>query len=283
MMHFSIEDAWTSYHASKTLKQSTVIRDVNRYNRHLLPYWQGKAFDVITTQDILAYKRYLIEQNLSPQSIKHCLTLFRAIMKRSIQLELYNGKVPYFEMPKFDNRRLRYLTEGEASALLLALKAKNELWHDISLFALNTGMRAGEIFNIRTNLINLPQKSITLFETKNALSRTVPLNEAALDVVCKYSQYRLNYLFSNKKMTDVAEVFRNVVKETDLNKNVDNERNKIVFHSLRHTFASWLVQKGVPLVVVSNLLGHKTTQMTMRYAHLAPKQGHDAVSLLPKL
>ena len=55
---------------------------------------------------------------------------------------------------------------------------------------------------------------------------------------------------------------------------------KVVFHTLRHTFASWLVQAGVPLYTVQRIMGHKTIVMTQRYAHLAPDQGAEAARLL---
>ena len=65
--------------------------------------------------------------------------------------------------------------------------------------------------------------------------------------------------------------FEQAVKEIGLNDGVSDRRRKVVFHTLRHTFASWLVQMGTPLYTVSRLLGHSDLKMTMRYAHLAPE------------
>ncbi len=275
------EAAWQIYLDSKSLKESTVNSDKYRYKQHLEPYWGNTPLQNITTINVIAFRKYLTEKKLSPQSVKHCLTLLRAIIKRMAQLELYNGKIPHFEMPKFDNRRMRYLTESEAKSLLSTLYSKNELWHDIALFALNTGLRASEIFSIRESCINFLQQSVTIFATKNSQIRSIPLNKAAFIIVQKYSSLKLPFFFAENNIKEVSKVFRNAVEVSKLNENIKDKRNKIVFHSLRHTFASWLVQKGVPLVVVGNLLGHKTMQMTMRYAHLAPEQGYNAVSLLP--
>lgn len=72
--------------------------------------------------------------------------------------------------------------------------------------------------------------------------------------------------------------FSRIVAESGLNDGVTDRIHKVVFHTLRHTFASWLIQKGVALEVVSKLLGHNSLQMTMRYAHLDPvKQAMKAV------
>ncbi len=277
----TVKDAWNVYHDSKSLKPSTIRNDVNRYNRRIAPLWQNKKLCDITTQEIIVFKKQLFNEKLSPQSVKHCLTLLRAIIKRASQLGYYKGEIPYFEMPKFDNRRFRYLTEDEATTLFVALHLKSTLWHDIALFALNTGMRAGEIFKLRESSINFPQRNLTVFDSKNSLTRSVPLNQTALRIAHKYAAQKLPYFFASKELREVAEVFRKVVEKTQLNLNVDDSRHKVVFHTLRHTYASWLVQKGTSLMVVSSLLGHKSLQMTMRYAHLAPSQGHDAVTQLP--
>lgn len=277
----TIIEAWEVYIDSKNFNEKNLKKEISRFNLHLLPYWQDKPLQNIKTIDIVFYKKHLFNKNLSKQSVRLCLSLLQAIMRRASTFELYSGKIPNFELPKIDNKRIRYLTEQEASLLFSALYTKNIMWHDIALFALHTGMRASEIFAIRTSSINLAQKSIAIFESKNSTTRIIPLNETALDIIQKYLPLKLTYFFSNNKIKEVSSIFRNTVCKTNLNKNIQDRRNQIVFHSLRHTFASWLVQRGVPILVVSQLLGHKSLQMTMRYAHLAPNQGQYAVDLLP--
>ena len=71
-----------------------------------------------------------------------------------------------------------------------------------------------------------------------------------------------------------------ILRDTKLNEGITDPRDKVVFHTLRHTFASWLVQAGVPLYTVQRLMGHKSIVMTQRYAHLAPDQGAEAARLL---
>ncbi len=78
---------------------------------------------------------------------------------------------------------------------------------------------------------------------------------------------------------EISKVFPKAVAELGLNDNATDHRDKVVFHTLRHTFASWLAQKGVPLHTLAGLMGHKTTIMTQRYAHLSP-EGMKAAAML---
>jgi integrase len=74
--------------------------------------------------------------------------------------------------------------------------------------------------------------------------------------------------------------FRETVKALGLNEGITDPRQIVVFHTLRHTFASWLAMKGKPLYTVGRLLGHKVIKMTERYAHLAPEVQKAAVTRL---
>ncbi len=279
----TLGEAWEFYLNSKTCKPENLRKEINRYNNHVGGYWPKQTkLSEITTSSLMTYKKHLESCNLKPQSIKHCLTLIKAIINRAVKFELYDGKIPYCEMPKINNARVRYLTEDEAFFLLQRLSIRSELWHDISLLALNTGLRAGEIFAIRKTAINFQQKTITIFESKNSLSRIINLNEIAFNVLLKYSMEKYKFFFSDKEIKYVSSVYFESVKYVNLNDNITDSRDKVVFHTLRHTFASWLIQSGVPIETVRYLLGHKNIQMTIRYAHLAPCQGQQAVSLLPK-
>ncbi|HBT97742.1 MAG TPA: hypothetical protein DEB25_09005 [Desulfobulbaceae bacterium] len=88
-----------------------------------------------------------------------------------------------------------------------------------------------------------------------------------------------DHLFEDKS----PRVFRKAIKDSGLNDGITDRRHKVVFHTLRHTFASWLVQAGYPIVLVSQLLGHSSINVTMRYAHLAPSQAREAVNLISRI
>lgn len=184
-------------------------------------------------------------------------------------------------MPKFDNARTRFLSQGEAQKLISYLFESSQLWYDIALISLNTGMRLSEIIKLKVSNINLSSQYVSAMDTKNRKNRYIPLNNTAFEVFSRNTKGKENsdhvFLHENKKINIYNNVFTRAVKKCGFNNNITDNRQKVVFHTLRHTFASWLVQQGTPLAVVSSLLGHSSIQMTMRYAHLAPEQGQNAV------
>lgn len=153
------------------------------------------------------------------------------------------------------------------------------------LLALNTGLRRGELLGLQWGAVNWAHQLLTVRGTtsKTGDTRHVDLNTEAIavlktwrDVVHGARTPLADALVfpgpSAEVMGDVKASWTTVREAAGL--------SDFRFHDLRHTFASKLVQRGVPLQVVAHLLGHATIQMTLRYAHLAPNQTRDAVAKL---
>ncbi|WP_084312934.1 tyrosine-type recombinase/integrase [Desulfobulbus elongatus] len=85
---------------------------------------------------------------------------------------------------------------------------------------------------------------------------------------------------NGQKINTISKTFPRIVDMIGLNDGVTDPRDKVVFHTLRHTFASWLVQSGVQLHIVGELLGHSTLEMTRRYSHLTPEIKSAAVGTI---
>lgn len=283
----TLNDAFDLYQ-QLVLSSSThkaITTETGRWQHHIASFLGNMPLNEVKNVQIMQLRKELEEKSLSPQSVYHCLSLVRRVLRRAVEWELYAGPVPIFRMPKFDNRRLRFLSEAEAAYLLQVLSSRSESWHDITKFALHTGLRAGEIYCLMPYHIDFQSKYAKIYDTKNTFNRVVPLNDIALNVVQKYYKYMHQSLplFNEKGELPAAhyKVFRCAIKYCGFNHGIKDRRERVWFHTLRHTFASWLVQKGYPLALIGSLLGHKDIKMTMRYAHLAPDQARLAVSSLP--
>ena len=149
----------------------------------------------------------------------------------------------------------------------------------IVLLAINTGLRRGELFDLKWEDINFRTKILTVEgETaKSGDTRHIPLNPEALGILKKWKvqnkkQARVFYGKKGTRLDNIKTAWRGMISDAK----IKNFR----FHDLRHTFASKLVMKGVPLNTVRELLGHSDLKTTLRYAHLAPDHKADAVLLL---
>ena len=281
----SLADAWEKFYNYFSSKQVIGRTDLGYWKNHIEPYFKNCLLAEITVKLLLQFTTVLESKQLSPQTIHHCLALIKRIFNKMRLLGEYSGEVPIFIMPRYDNKRIRFLTKEEANLLLCNLKMVSLLWFDISTFALNTGLRASEIFRLRCSNINLESSLAYIFDPKNTLNRVIPLNRKALQSIEKYLSQPEQFIFvgANNQIRQASKIFREAVTRAGLNNGIIDRRQKIVFHSLRHTFASWLVQNGVSLDVIGKLLGHKTIQVTQRYAHIAANQEQSAVKLLESL
>lgn len=279
-----LSKAWDFYRKTtlNLLSDKSIKTEEARWKR-IEKYFEDCHLKTITTLKVIEFKKHLFSSKLSPQSVRHCLSLLQRTIHKSQILDLYKGKIPYFEMPKFDNKRSRFLSHDEAMQLLETLKNKSILWHDITYLALMTGLRAGEIFNIKPSNCDFNNNLLHIVDSKTKSNRIIPIKKDLKDILYKYYQEKREYIFmnrNNEKYTAVSKLFTRTVRANNLNQKNDDRRDKVVFHTLRHTFASWLIQKDVPLMVVGQLLGHSNIQMTMRYAHLGPNQGRSAIELI---
>jgi integrase len=135
----------------------------------------------------------------------------------------------------------------------------------VVVLALATGARRGELLGLRWRDVDLERGTILLDDTKNGESRSLPLTGYALEVMCQYAQRsRSDWVFPSQcgtKPADIRRGWENAVERAGL--------EDFTFHSLRHTAASYLAMNGASLAEIAEVLGHKSLQVTKRYAHLS--------------
>ena len=257
---------------SKVNNRSWKNAELSNINRLKLLF-TGKYLHEITPQMVEQMKARVV-QEVSPATTNRVLTQLKSIFNKAILWDKFDGKNPvktikfYKEQP-----RLRFLEKEEIAKLLSNCDKKFKPFVTI---ALHTGMRKGEIGNLKWHDIDFQRNIIYLYLTKNGEKREVPMNE----------QVR-NALISVKKCPDTPYVFHRRENKPyyNLRKSFFTACQKsgitnFRFHDIRHTFASQLVMNGIDLNTVRELLGHKSLEMTLRYSHLSQDHKKRAVDIL---
>jgi len=264
--------------------------DGNRYRKHLSSAFDDKRLNQISSFDLERIKNELTKIGLAPSSVKHCLVLVRQIFNKAILWGLYKGDNPIkgVKLPILQNQRERFLTHEEASTLLTELGDVSEQLHDMALISLHCGLRVGEICNLKGQDLDFNNGLINIANPKNKESRKAFMTNAVKEMLSNRKpdtpdEYVFKDTLHQGKIGRVSTAFARAVKRLGFNNGVTDTRQKVTFHTLRHTFASWLALQGETILTIKELLGHKTLAMTTRYAHLMPDAKKQATLKLEKV
>lgn len=192
--------------------------------------------------------------------------------------------------PKTATKNPLFISESELQKILkIVLKPALK---NMMLISYDSGLRLAEVVNLKWNNIDLQQKILKVsnsdnFLTKSKKDRVVPLTDRLYKLFLSLApnvftiSNNSEYIFQTNNRVRfnedyLSKSFKRAVRSTNLNESYS-------FHSLRHSFASNLVQRGVPLYIVSKLLGHQNIRTTEIYAHLQPKNLFEAVERLNKI
>lgn len=273
----------------KTETTEVTWQNTERYYRNWIDKKLGKKKLIdITVDDIHS----VITQALSTRSTRTAdfiRAVFRQIFNFAKKRDLYFKDNPAMKIKikMKDNKRTRFLTQDEARMLLEELQKHSPDVHDITLLSLYSGMRAGEIFNLQWEHVIWYSERVAIVDPKNGESRMEPMHPLVKEMLQKrYYSDKEGYVFKAKdggKIKKLSRTFARTVKALGLNDKISDSRQNLVFHSNRHTYASWLVMNGVDLYTTQKLMGHKSNQMTQRYAHLAPGYLEKAVNSLESI
>lgn len=256
--------------------------------------WIESVIGNLFIKDISPLHIERIKKNMDKKAastIRYCLGIARQVLNYAYRIGLYNADNPVrkVKMPKADNKRIRFLTHEEADKLLKALYLKSPEVRDMALLALQCGLRAGEIFNLTWGDIDIERGILLLSDTKSSMSGRIRYaylpTETKEMLSIKQRGNKDDLVFKGRggiKRRFTSKTYDRVVKDLGLNDGVTDPRQKVVFHSLRHTYASWLVESGVDLYTVKTLLGHSSIVMTERYSHLGQNTLQNAVRTFEK-
>ncbi|MEO5859989.1 MAG: tyrosine-type recombinase/integrase [Pyrinomonadaceae bacterium] len=199
----------------------------------------------------------------SPATVNNHLRILSKIFSLAVDAELVENN-PCFRVKKLrlNNKRMRVLSFEEEVKLLGALADDNELIRNIVIVALHTGMRRGEIFNLKWFDLDFVRGLIKVEESKSGVKRIIPMN-ATIKSLLKHIDQKSEYVFpsprSGGKLNDIKKGFCKAVAEIGI--------KDFRFHDLRHTAATRMADVGADAFTLAKILGHSSIQMTARYTH----------------
>ena len=234
-------------------------------------------------------KKDMTDKKKSDRTIQYVLQIIRQAFNTARNLGLYTGDSPTkgVRWPKLDNMKLRYLSIDEAEKLLAALAAKSQNLHDTALLSLHTGLRFGEIAALTWACVNWEAGTLAILNAKTG-SRTAYLTEKAKAMLKSRKQGRPDELIFPKRsgkegaMAQASKAFAEVVTVQGLNLGVTDRKQKVTFHTLRHTFATHLYESTHDLYLTQRSLGHATGTMTARYAKMSESRLREGAAALEK-
>jgi integrase len=280
----SLGEAIKQYCASKTgtAFHAGIISSSKIVGR-LLP--GSRKLDELTGHDLERLKRSRMAEGVSSQTIKHNLNVIRGAIKMSKQLGYATADLEFPEM-KAARSRLRYLSAAEEHRLLTALEphrmskgmtpwatrsdeARRNMQdaYDLVVLLLDTGARYGEIANIEWRRIDLVHHTIQLWRPKVRNEAVLFMTDRVFDILTRRQQAAGTFVFQNrlgKARGYATQSIRKAFRKAGL--------ADCTIHTLRHTHASRLIQNGLSVYEVREILGHTDIKTTMRYAHLESKQ-----------
>lgn len=254
--HHTLEDGldrWLAEYAP-FLKDEAKYRSVASLLRPLLRH---KTFDDVPDVVSLAKRAW---RDLAPATINRRLALLRRVCSLAFKEWgwLEHPITKKIALLKEDNERHYYLTRAEVERLRMNCTVPEA--GNLIVVAAFTGLRLGELLRVKAS--DLRGDELSIRRTKNGRPRVLPLHPRALNIV---------------KQLPYSNVTQAILRKQWVLARKEAGMEHIHFHDLRHSCASWLVQAGVPLQVVKEILGHKNIAVTTRYAHLATSNLRDAV------
>lgn len=283
----------------------------------LKEHFKGKRFDEITMMMVVrlinerlnskTVRKQALEDGTvvsckrSPTTVNKEVSLLSSIFRMAIREKVATGN-PCDELPKSvrgkipaRRKRNRRLSSHEEKTLFgKGLVGRREHLRPISEIALCTGMRKGELFDLKREDINFSPVTITrtikqevwevppgwllIEKSKNGRPRVIPMSQRVrkiLQVLCDdvaVSKYVFRSIRTSERISDIKKGFAKAREEAGI--------NNLIFHDLRHTWSSRAAEMGVPEHVRRDILGHASNSMTGDYTHASPEEMEQAMELV---
>jgi len=279
-------DIAITYFEYSEIHNKDYVNQYSRYVKHIEPYTKDLSIDDISL-NILEKIQKDKKKILAPKTVNHLTQIIGTIYNHAINRDIIKIPNPVRQVKKLvaNNERLRYLSIVEIRELLDTVKENNQLYLFVKL-ALNTGARLYSLTSIKKKDIDFENNIISLKDYKNETFYKGFLQDDTMQLLkdttkdLKHNDYilldgtyksNLDDLISRRMKPILDELFNNELDTKDT-------QNRVVIHTLRHTFASHLAINNTPIFTIQKLMNHKDIKQTMRYAKLSPESGRDFVN-----
>ena len=267
------------------LRKRSWDRDEELYRLRIRAAFGGKRLNQITRHQVQSFHSSLAVEGLAAATANHHLKVLRFSLNLARQWGMLEGENPAarIQMLHEDNKVEHYLDEVQLQGLLHVLRTdRNQAVCRIALFLLSTGCRLNEALSATWDDVDIERRVFTIRATnsKSRKLRSVPLNDSAIEVLNSLDTLEDGgplFISSRGRKRGETKRFTTIAKQWDRIRRLAGLPH-LRLHDLRHQFASFLVNDGRTLYEVQAILGHSSSKVTERYAHLSTKTLQQAAS-----
>jgi integrase len=274
----TLEEFGERYMEHAKANKRSWLRDEQMYRNLKEFFGSERQLIDFNPADIEGYKLHR-RKEVSGSTVNRELALLKRMFNLAIDWELFRDPNPVRKVKFFQelNTGTRVVSPEEEERLL---RNAAPYLQDLIRFDVNTGLRTGELFTLRWSHVDLEKNILNVFSPKTQKTRVVPINRDARKVLEAWALGRKNeFVFYNfetgKPFVDLKAGFGLACRKAGI--------AGVTWHTLRHTFASRLVSRGVDIVTVQQLLGHSDITVTLRYTHTNLDSKYAAVAKLDGL
>lgn len=277
------------YFNDKELHNKSNLDTKQHYTKHIMQYIGFKKISELNDEDILNIQKKMKNKGYSSATNNKTIQIIQTIINHAFKIELIRVKTfKNIQKLKENNNRERILNTKEVNKLFI-LASEEKITTQLFLYlCLSTGARVEGILSIQMQHINFKNKTIQIHDFKRNSNYLGILSDDVYMILKKYYRNARGNVFLISKRTKklsygaIYSRITRILKPFNIGVAKNDRKNKVVLHSLRHTFASHLTMDGTNSSTVQDLMNHSDPKMTNRYTHLYSNTGATKVNNLYK-